>query len=92
MSFVTEMDGVVGSRRDANEVFWVQNILVEIGKVVVRNRVHVVNQDSVVNTMPRNTQIATVIADNNVIPDPFPFPACVKRLIKRAIMTKRGCT
>ncbi len=63
-------------------------MLFTIDNVFYSHRIHVVNQDTIVNLVTFYSKITTVISSNNVVSKLFPLSRCVKSLIDVAIKPK----
>jgi hypothetical protein len=85
LPFVAEVDGVMGLGRDAYEVLRVKDVLVEVHKVLDPDGVHVVDENTVVNAVPRNAQITSVITNYDLIPNRLPQLRPVEGLIEVTI-------
>lgn len=63
----------------------VQDFRIEEFDLTWPNRIHVVNKDTTVDFITFKTQIATIVARNDLISDPFPLSGLVKTLIQITI-------
>ncbi len=63
----------------------IQDVRIEEFDLIRSNRVHVVDKDTAVDFITFKTQIAAIVARNDLISDPFPLHGLVKVLIQIAI-------
>ena len=63
----------------------IQDVRIEEFDLVRSNRIHVVNKNTTVDFITFKTQIAAIIARNDLISDPFPLHGVVKTLIQITI-------
>lgn len=66
----------------------IQDVRIEEFDLVRSNRIHVVNKDTSVDFITFKTQIAAIVARNDLISDSFPLDGLIKALIQITIEPK----
>lgn len=66
----------------------IQDVGIKEFDLIRLDRVHVVNEDTTVDRITFKTQIAAIIARNDLISDPFPLHGLVKTLVQITIESK----
>ena len=79
------MDRIVRFVRTTDQKIRIQDVWIEEFDLIRSNRVHVVNKDTAVDFITFKTQIASIIARNDLISDPFPLHGLVKPLVQITI-------
>lgn len=85
------MDGVVGSVRCRNQEFGIQDIGITVFDFVSCHRIHVMDDDLIVDLMTINAQIQAKISGDNFISNESPLSRCVKALVDVSVEAERGC-
>lgn len=67
----------------------IQDVRIEEFDLIRSNRIHVVNKDTAVDFITFKTQIAAIVARNDLISNSFPLRGLVKALIQITIEPKR---
>lgn len=73
----------------ADQELRVKDRLVTLNDVVNRHRVHVVNQDLVVDVMICYAKIATIVSGNDVVSNLTPLLRSIEPLIDMSVKPKR---
>ena len=84
------MNGVVGSEGCCDQVLWLEYPFVAVTKVVDHHRIHVMDIDPTVDLVPIDSQIATIVTNDDMIPNLLPLARPVELLVDVAVPTKRG--
>ena len=79
------MDRIVRFVGATDQKIRVQDVRIEEFDLIWTNRVHVVNKDTTVDFVTFKTQIAAIIARNDLISDSFPLCRLVKALVQITI-------
>lgn len=79
------MDCIVRLVGATDQKIRIQDVRIEEFDLVRSNRIHVVNKDTAVDFITFKTQIATIIARNDLISYPFPLYGLVKALVQITI-------
>lgn len=66
----------------------IQDVRVKEFDLIWANRIHVVNKDTAVDFITLKTQIAAIIARNDLISDLFPLHGLIKTLVQITIESK----
>lgn len=74
--------------RATDQKIRIQDVRIKELDLTRSNRVHVVNKDTAVDFITFKTQIAAIIARNDLISDPFPLHGLVKTLVQITIESK----
>lgn len=82
------MYGVVRFVGATDQKIRIQDVRIEEFDLIRSNRIHVVNKDTAVDLITFKTQIAAIVARNDLISDPFPLHGLVKTLIQITIKSK----
>lgn len=82
------MDRIVRLVGATDQKIRIQDVRIEEFDLTRSNRIHVVNNDTAVNFITFKTQIAAIIARNDLISDPFPLRGLVKTLVQITIESK----
>lgn len=85
---VPEVDCVVGSVRNTDQILRIESILSAIHNVILNQRIHVMNGDLVVNIVSSDTKITTQITSDDVSAKETPGTRRVELLIDPAIETE----
>ena len=75
------MDRIVRLVGATDQKIRIQDVRIEEFDLIRSNRIHVVNKDTAVDFVTFKTQIAAIIAKNDLISDSFPLCGLVKTLI-----------
>lgn len=75
------MDGVVCRVCRGDQILWVQDSRITMHDRFHLHRIHVVNQNIAVNLIAVDTKVATIVANDDEIPDISPFPGSIERLV-----------
>lgn len=67
------MDRIVRIERYTDQIFWGQNKHTIVLEIVDGNWVHMMNIDSATDFQSGDSEIATIVAKNNLPPYAFPF-------------------
>jgi hypothetical protein len=70
----------------------IENPLFPINYVPWSNGIHVVNQNLRVDFVARDTEITTIISENNFIPNGPPLARAVKILVEPSVKAERAST
>lgn len=76
------MDRIVRFVGATDQKIRVQDVRIEEFDLIWTNRIHVMNKDTTVDFIALKTQIAAIIARNDLISDSFPLSGLVKTLIQ----------
>jgi len=89
---IAVMDRVVCTDRCGDEEFRIDKRWIPLENIDLCDWVHVVNDDSTMDLIALDTQIAAIVSDNNRIPNTDPLSRAVKALIDPSIEPKGGCS
>jgi hypothetical protein len=87
-SLVTVMNGVVGSMCSCDEELGIDHALVALMYVVRRQRIHVMDVESIVNLVTFDTEVACQVSSDDMLTNVFPFLRHVKHLIHVTVETE----
>lgn len=82
------MNRIVHLVRATDQKIRIQDVWIEEFDLIWSNRIHVMNKDTTVDFVTFQTQIAAIIARNDLISDSFPLSGLVKPLIQITIEPK----
>lgn len=82
------MDRIVRLVGATDQKIRIQDVRIEEFDLIRSDRIHVVNKDTAVDFITFKTQIAAIIARNDLISDPFPLHGLVKALVQITIEPK----
>ena len=82
------MDRIVRHVGATDQKIRIQDVRIEEFDLIWPNRIHVVNKDTAVDFITFKTQIAAIIARNDLISNSFPLHGLVKALIQITIEPK----
>lgn len=82
------MDRIVRFVGATDQKIRIQDIRIEEFDLIWPNRIHVVNKDTAVDFITFKTQIAAIVARNDLISDSFPLCGMVKALIQITVEPK----
>src|SRR5690606_531748 len=88
MSLISVVDSVVRSVCSCDEEFWIQNVPATTLELLDSHRIHVVNNDLVVDLMTFQSQVHTFIPSNYMVANIAPLLGCVESLIHIAVVPK----
>jgi len=86
------MDGVVGTNGGRYQEFRIDDPVFTVENIVTSDGIHVVNQDLRVDLIARNTEITTLISEDNLVPGLSPLRRPIKSLIDPPIEAERACS
>ena len=66
----------------------IQDVWIEEFDLIWLNRIHVVNKDTAVDFITFKTQIAAIVARNDLISDSFPLHGLIKALVQITVEPK----
>lgn len=84
------MDGVVSSVTSRDQEFWIQDVGITMFDFVSRHRIHVMNDDLIVDLVSINAQIQAKISGDNFISNESPLSRRVKALVDVSVEAERG--
>lgn len=82
------MDRIVRLVRATDQKIRIQDVRIKEFDLIRTNRIHVVNKDTAVDFITFKTQIAAIVARNDLISNSFPLHGLVKALIQITIEPK----
>jgi hypothetical protein len=90
--FVAVVNGIVGAMSHQNQELWVHDVLITVFDGFGSHRIHVVHDGSVVNFVTEDSQIAAVIASNDLVSDQFPLARAVELLVDPSVEAESSFT
>ena len=78
----------MGSFSSGDQEFGIDDAFLSRHKVQLSHRVHVMNQETMINIIARHTKITTMIANDGFIACELPLPGSVELLIHPPIETE----
>ena len=76
----------MGSVRDTNQVFGVKNVIIARNKIFEPHRIHVMDDRTVKNFIPRNAQVQALVSSYDKVPNTAPLTRSVKGLVDIAVV------
>jgi hypothetical protein len=86
------MDRIVSTNVGSDKKFGIDDRKITMKNIVLRDWIHMVDNDSTMDLIARNTEITPVISDNNRVSSMSPFSRAIKALIDPSIEPKGTCS
>lgn len=87
-TLIAVMDGIVSSVRRCDEILWVENIVITMSDVIRRHRVHMMDDDPIIDLITFDSQIQTLITGNHLVTNMLPLSGSVESLIHVTLEAK----
>lgn len=82
----------MGSMSGCNQKIRIQNTFITMDDVILRHRIHMVNDWTMMNLIPLDSEVTTVVSINYIVAKMLPLSGRVELLIDPAIETERRVT
>lgn len=84
------MDGIVGVVRRGDQKLWIEYVVVAVNNVVCRHRVHVMDDDLVIDLIPFDAEVHTEISGDHIVTSLLPLSRSVESLVQVTIEPESG--